>query len=88
MTHVPVYERTEARRYLFQMPDDERELRMQIARDVWTQCIESGHAKRPREKHIPCSAVAPSERRPPGCLSRTGCSDDFIRRLRSSAHQL
>ena len=55
MTDVPVYERTEARRYLFAMPDHERELRTQIARDVWAQCILSGHAKRPRQKRIPCS---------------------------------
>ncbi len=53
--HLPVYERLEARRYLFQMPAHEQELRIQIARDVWTQCVDSGHAKRARAKGIPCS---------------------------------
>ena len=87
MTHVPVYERTEARRYLFQMPDDERELRMQIARDVWTQCIESGHAKRPREKHIPCSEHEGACRTILGMLPLSSLETRTLWRHQKGGHQ-
>ncbi len=56
IANIAVYERLEARRFLFEMPQDERELRIQIAREVWAQCVESGHAKRSRVRRIPCTA--------------------------------